>query len=74
MVKHCRCAIPAPDREVGVAVYDRLDDEGTVSVNRGLSQGNYEMKFDGARFASGGYFYRLSTGAATAVRKMTLTR
>ena len=44
---------------VTLKVFDVLGREVTTLVNEVKNPGNYEVKFDGSRFASGVYFYRL---------------
>jgi hypothetical protein len=55
-------------------VYDLLGREITTLVNELKEPGTYNIRFDGTRFASGVYFYRLQSGADVAVRKFILTK
>jgi hypothetical protein len=59
---------------VRLVVYDVLGRNVATLVDEKQAPGNYEVKFDGARLASGMYFYRLTTGEFTAVRTMTLLK
>ncbi len=69
---------------VKLAVYDVLGREVAVLVNEQKSAGSYEVKFsaksgsasggDGRNLASGVYFYRLTAGPFSAMKKMVLTR
>jgi hypothetical protein len=43
-----------------------------VLVNERKAPGSYEVEFDGSRFASGMYFYRLMAGDFVQTRKMLL--
>lgn len=59
-------------------VYDILGNEIVELVNEQLSAGNYKFNF-AAESASGGlpsgiYFYRITSGSFTAVKKMTLLK
>jgi YD repeat-containing protein len=59
---------------VRLSVYDILGREVTVLVNEPQAPGKYRVQFDGARIASGVYFYRLQAGDFTAIRKLILLR
>ncbi len=60
--------------EVRIVIYDLLGREVATLVNAKQSPGSYEVKFDGSRFASGVYFYRLAAGSYTAVKTMLLLK
>lgn len=45
---------------VNLSVYDLLGREVSVVVNQSMIPGTYKIEFDGSRFASGIYFYRLT--------------
>ncbi len=62
------------DSRVRLAVYDVLGREVAVLANGRYPAGRYSFTFDGANLASGVYFYRLTAGSFSAVRKMLLTR
>ena len=59
---------------VTLEIFDILGREVAVLVNERQNPGSYEVKFDGSKFASGLYFYRLSAGRFTQTRKMILTK
>ncbi|HUI30284.1 MAG TPA: T9SS type A sorting domain-containing protein [Candidatus Acidoferrales bacterium] len=60
---------------VTLKVYDVLGREVTTLVNEQENPGKYQVKFDGSRFASGVYFYRLTTSSGVVqVRKMILEK
>ncbi len=59
---------------VRLAVYDVLGREVAVLADGRYPGGRYSFTFDGRNLASGVYFYRLTAGAFTAVRKMLLVR
>ncbi len=59
---------------VKLAVYDVIGREIEMLVNERQMAGSYEATFDGSRFASGVYFYRLTTEGYRETRKMFLIR
>lgn len=59
---------------VNLIVYDLLGKEVATLVNEKQSAGEYEVKFDGSNLASGIYFYKLSAGDFTEVKRMTLIK
>ncbi len=60
--------------EVRIVMYDLLGREIATLVNARQAPGTYKVMFDGSRFASGVYFYRLNAGTFSTVRKMTLVK
>jgi hypothetical protein len=62
------------DSQVRLVVYNVLGRQVAVLANGRFSPGRYSFTFDGTNFASGVYFYRLTAGSFTAVRKMVLVR
>ena len=59
---------------VTLKVYDILGNEVSTLVNGERSAGNYRLKFDGSKLASGVYFYRLNAGNKADVKKLLLTK
>ncbi len=59
---------------VTLKVYDILGREVATLVDGTQSPGEYSIKFDGSRFASGVYFYRLSAGNYTSIKKAVLMK
>jgi hypothetical protein len=55
-------------------VFDVLGREVATLVNDNLQPGDYEVTFDATGFPSGVYYYRLTAGGFTRVRKMVLVR
>jgi len=51
-----------------------LGNEVSALVNGEKSAGYYQLKFDGSKLASGVYFYRLTAGNKTDVKKLLLTK
>jgi len=59
---------------VNLKVYDLLGNEVAVIVNEEKYAGRYSTKFDAQGLSSGVYFYKLTIGGNTQVRKMILLR
>lgn len=59
---------------VRLVVYDVLGNEVATLVNEEKSAGSYQIEFDASDISSGIYFYRLSAGLYTDVKKMILIR
>jgi len=60
--------------KVKLAVYDVLGREVATLVNRGMSAGHHSVNFLADDLPSGVYFYKLTSGSATQVRKMVLMK
>ena len=61
---------------VSIIVYNILGEESVVLLNEEKNPGEYELNFNTAKYhlASGVYFYRLSAGAFTSVKKMVVIK
>lgn len=59
---------------VSLKVYDAGGKEVTSLVNESLSPGKYKVMFDGSVFASGIYFYTLTSGDFAETRKMMMVK
>lgn len=59
---------------VTLKIYDLTGREVATLVNENLSPGIYEVKFDGSNFASGVYFYKITAGSFSAVKRMFLIK
>jgi hypothetical protein len=59
---------------VTLKVYDIIGREVATLVNDQQDPGYHEAAFDASRLASGVYFYRISTGTFTAIKKMLLVK
>lgn len=57
-----------------LTIYDISGKEVSVPVNKELSPGSYEAEFNASNLPSGVYFYKLSTGGYTDVKKMILVK
>jgi len=62
------------DSYVTLKIYDILGREVQTLVSGLQSRGNHTVIFDGGRFASGVYFYKLTAGNYTSVKKMVLLK
>ncbi len=62
------------DEYVTLKVYDLLGREVAILVDEYAPAGRYEVDFDGSKFSSGVYFYRLQAGEFRETRKMVLLR
>jgi hypothetical protein len=60
--------------EVRLAVFDQLGREVARLVNEQKQPGSYIVRFDGARLASGMYFYRMEAGGYVETRKLLLLK
>lgn len=59
---------------VTLKVYDMLGKEVAALVNENLNPGSYNFDFNAAGFASGIYFYKITAGDFSEVKKMTLLK
>jgi hypothetical protein len=60
--------------EVSIKVYDLLGKEIAVIENGLRNEGTHEVEFDGRKFSSGIYIYKINAGSFTATRKMTMIK
>lgn len=66
-------SVPALDNVI-IVIYDIMGREIETLINEQLSPGIYEMEFDGTKYSSGVYYYRLETGSHTETKKMVLIK
>jgi hypothetical protein len=59
---------------VKLVVFDLLGREVTVLVNEKLAAGSYTADWDAANYPSGVYFYRITSGSFSEIRKMILIK
>jgi Fibronectin type III domain. len=59
---------------VTIMVYDILGKEISKLVNEEKLSGSYEVQFDGSKFSSGVYFYRLHAGNIFKTKKLMLLK
>jgi len=57
-----------------LSVYDITGKEISLLVNANLKPGSYEVSFDASGLSSGVYFYKISAGSFTDVKKMVLLK
>jgi hypothetical protein len=60
--------------EARLIIFNSLGQEIETIVNQELSPGTYEVSFDGSKYPSGVYFYRLTTGDFTETKRMVLIK
>ncbi|MBN8570329.1 MAG: T9SS type A sorting domain-containing protein [Ignavibacteria bacterium] len=59
---------------VSLKIFDVSGKEVTELVNKNLTQGSYDVKFDASGLTSGVYFYKLITGNFVSTKKMMLIK
>jgi hypothetical protein len=59
---------------VSLKVYDISGKEVMTLVNEMKSPGRYQVAFDGSNLASGVYFYKITAGSFSAVKRMLLIK
>lgn len=59
---------------IRLTVYNVLGKEVKTLVNEKQNAGSYQVEFDGGNLPSGVYFYKLTAGDFTAVRKLVLLK
>jgi photosystem II stability/assembly factor-like uncharacterized protein len=62
------------DVNVDIRAYDILGKEVAILVDGFQKAGYYEVSFDASRFATGIYFYRLTAGTFTDVKKLAVVK
>lgn len=59
---------------VSIKVFDVLGKETATLINEQKDAGSYQVEFNAANFASGIYFYQMTAGNFTSVKKMSLLK
>ncbi len=59
---------------VTLKVYNLLGEEIATLVNGEVEAGVHEVQFDGSKLSSGIYFYKLTAGKFTEIKKMMLIK
>ena len=59
---------------VSIKVFDVLGTEVAVLVSEKREPGNYTVEFDGSKFTSGIYYYRITAGSFTETKRMVLLK
>lgn len=72
-VTNIKFSIPAAEF-VSLKIYDVTGREAAELVNEQLSAGTYKIDFDATKLSSGTYFYSISAGSFTEIKKMTLIK
>jgi type IX secretion system substrate protein len=60
--------------DVKIAIYDLLGREVEVLTNNSMEPGKYSLDFDAANYASGVYFYRITAGEFSDIKKMLIVK
>jgi hypothetical protein len=70
-----RIEFQIPQKEnVEIKIYDITGREVTTLINEVKNPGTYSVSFDGSKYASGVYFYRIKTGEYISSRKLVLLK
>jgi hypothetical protein len=64
----------AVSSEVDLSIYNVLGQKVVKLVNEKQHAGNYQVKWDASRMASGVYYYRLVAGEYVATRKLVILK
>jgi photosystem II stability/assembly factor-like uncharacterized protein len=67
-------SVPDNNVNVKITVFDLLGREIETLVDEVKKAGNYKAVFNGSKYASGMYFYKMQAGDFSEVRKMILTK
>jgi len=62
------------NRFITLKVYDVLGNEVATLVNEKQNGGSYEVEFDGSKFSSGVYYYKLTAGEYSETKEMVLIK
>jgi photosystem II stability/assembly factor-like uncharacterized protein len=57
-----------------ITVYDMLGREIKTLINENLTAGSYEVEWNATNFSSGIYFYKMTSGNFTSIKKMVLLK
>jgi len=60
--------------QVSLKVYDLLGNEISELVNEFQWGGKYSVEFDASKFSTGIYFYKLTSGSKSTIKKMVLAK
>lgn len=66
--------IAGGSQNVKLIIYDAVGREVKTLVNQSMNAGSYVAEFRGENFASGIYFFRLTAGNYSEIKKMTLLK
>ena len=59
---------------VTIKVYDVLGNEIATLINKKQEAGNYSIEWDGEKYSSGVYYYKITAGDFVETKKMTLVK
>ena len=57
-----------------IAIYDMLGREVKTLLNENVQAGSYEVEWNAMNYSSGVYFYKMTSGGFTSVKKMMLVK
>ncbi len=60
--------------DIKISIYDAAGRKVEEPVNGHFNPGTFEISFDGSKYSSGIYFYKLESGGFTETKKMTLVK
>lgn len=70
-----RISFSIPQREfVILKVYDLMGREVSSMINQELNQGNHNVSFNSYGLSSGTYFYKITAGSYTSIKKMIVLK
>jgi hypothetical protein len=72
-VTNIKFGVPALSK-VKITIFDALGREMNTLINNFLEAGAYEVQFDGSKYASGIYFYRIDAGSFVQTKKLMLVK
>ncbi len=75
-VTKIRFEVPATGKNnfVSIKIFDITGREVSTLVDDNFNPGTYEVDWDGSKYSSGVYFYRMSSGNFSEIRKMMLIK
>lgn len=62
------------DEHVNIRIYNLLGSKISTLINDFKKAGNYFVKFDASKYASGIYFYEMTAGEFKAIKKMAIVK
>jgi hypothetical protein len=62
------------DEFVELKVFNAIGEQVALLISKNLNSGNHKIEFDGSKFASGIYYYRLEAGKFSDTKKLVLLK
>jgi len=64
-----------PNNEfVSIKIYDVLGKEAAIVLNENKQAGTYEVNFNASSLSSGVYFYKMTAGKFSSIKKMVVLK